>query len=181
MTGRRVQAGQCHIQDRFAMSRLAGNSGDRDDQVQDLLQRDRGGHFPGVLSGGQQGCTRDQNAVPAGLEDGVGPLDAFEQSDGDRPLRPTPRTTRTYGRKLGDRYGHRRLLTVAIALVAAGSVLNAVAPTLGIMLIGRALQGPLLALLSLEFAIVRERAGEPASRSAGPSGCSSARWHWAAA
>jgi MFS family permease len=69
--------------------------------------------------------------------------------------------------KLGDRYGHRRLLTVATALVAAGSVVVAVAPTLGVLLVGRALQGPLLAFLSLEFAIVRERAGQRAGRAVG--------------
>jgi MFS family permease len=69
--------------------------------------------------------------------------------------------------KLGDLYGHRRLLTIAVALVAAGSVLVAVAPTFGILLLGRAVQGPLLAFLSLEFAIVRERAGARAGRAVG--------------
>ena len=69
--------------------------------------------------------------------------------------------------KLGDRYGHRRLLVVAAALVAVGSVLVAVAPTFGILLLGRAVQGPLGAFLSLEFAIVRERAGARAGRAVG--------------
>jgi MFS family permease len=66
--------------------------------------------------------------------------------------------------KLGDLYGHRRLLGIAAALVAVGSVLVAVAPTFGVLLVGRAVQGPLNAFLSLEFAIVRERAGERADR-----------------
>src|SRR4051794_34259365 len=69
--------------------------------------------------------------------------------------------------KLGDLFGHRRLLTVAVASVAAGSVLVAVAPTFGVLLLGRAIQGPLLAFLSLEFAIVRERAGRQAGRAIG--------------
>jgi MFS family permease len=69
--------------------------------------------------------------------------------------------------KLGDLFGHRRMLTVAAALVAVGSVLVAVAPTFGVLLLGRAIQGPLLAFLSLEFAIVRERAGHRAGRAIG--------------
>jgi MFS family permease len=69
--------------------------------------------------------------------------------------------------KLGDRYGHRRLLIVASSLVAIGSVLVAVAPTFGVLLIGRAIQGPLGAFLPLEFAIIRERAGERAGRAIG--------------
>ncbi|WP_249998343.1 MFS transporter [Actinoplanes sp. M2I2] len=69
--------------------------------------------------------------------------------------------------KLGDLFGHRRLLTVAAASVAVGSVLVAVAPSFGVLLLGRALQGPLLAFLSLEFAIVRERAGPWAGRAVG--------------
>ncbi len=69
--------------------------------------------------------------------------------------------------KLGDLFGHRRMLTVAAALVAVGSVLVAVAPSFGVLLLGRAFQGPLLAFLSLEFAIVRERAGQRAGRAVG--------------
>ena len=61
--------------------------------------------------------------------------------------------------RLGDLYGHRRLLVVAAVLVAIGSVLVAAAPTFGILLLGRAVQGPLGAFLPLEFAIARERAG----------------------
>ena len=69
--------------------------------------------------------------------------------------------------KLGDVYGHRRLLVVSAILVAVGSVLVAVAPTFGVLLAGRALQGPLMAFLPLEFAIVRERAGDRAGRAIG--------------
>lgn len=69
--------------------------------------------------------------------------------------------------KLGDRYGHRRLLVVAAVLVAVGSVIVAVAPTFEILLLGRAIQGPLNAFLPLEFAIVRERLGHRAGRAIG--------------
>jgi MFS family permease len=69
--------------------------------------------------------------------------------------------------KLGDVYGHRRLLIVAVSLVAAGAVLVAIAPTFEVLLLGRALQGPLMAFLPLEFAIVRERAGDRAPRAIG--------------
>src|SRR5215218_7923497 len=47
--------------------------------------------------------------------------------------------------------------TVCVPLVA-------VAPTFGILLLGRAVQGPLGAFLPLEFAIVREHAEERAGR-----------------
>lgn len=69
--------------------------------------------------------------------------------------------------KLGDLYGHRRMLIVAASLVALGSVLVAIAPTFGVLLAGRVVQGPLGAFLPLEFAIVRERAGERAGRAIG--------------
>jgi MFS family permease len=68
---------------------------------------------------------------------------------------------------LGDRYGHRRLLVVASSLVASGSVVVAVAPTFEILLLGRAVQGPLGAFLPLVFAIIRERAGERTGRAIG--------------
>jgi MFS family permease len=69
--------------------------------------------------------------------------------------------------KLGDVYGHRRMLVVAATLVTLGAVLVAVAPTFGVLLLGRALQGPLMAFLPLEFAILRERAQERAGRAIG--------------
>ncbi|WP_454050174.1 MFS transporter [Cellulomonas sp. Marseille-Q8402] len=69
--------------------------------------------------------------------------------------------------KLGDRYGHKRMLTVAAALVALGSVVVALAPSFGVLLLGRALQAPLAAFLPLEFAIVRDRDPKSAGRSIG--------------
>jgi MFS family permease len=59
--------------------------------------------------------------------------------------------------RLGDLYGHRRMLRVALACVAVGSVLVALAPNLTVLLAGRALLGPLAALLPLEIALVRDR------------------------
>src|SRR3954454_22943754 len=45
------------------------------------------------------------------------------------------------GGRLGDLYGRRRLLVCGMALFAAGSVLCATAPALGLLLAGRAAQG----------------------------------------
>jgi MFS family permease len=69
--------------------------------------------------------------------------------------------------KLGDMFGHKRLLVVASALVAVGSLVVAFAPTFELFLLGRALQAPLAAFLPLEFAIVRARDPRSASRSIG--------------
>ncbi|MEU4169348.1 MFS transporter [Streptomyces sp. NPDC026665] len=59
--------------------------------------------------------------------------------------------------RLGDLYGHRRMLRLAIAAVAAGSLLVALAPTFPVLLLGRVFQGALVALLPLEIALVRDR------------------------
>ncbi|SNY28476.1 MFS transporter [Paractinoplanes atraurantiacus] len=68
--------------------------------------------------------------------------------------------------RLGDLYGHRRLLRIALICVAAGSVLVAVAPSLPLLLLGRVLLGPLAALLPLEIALVRDRLPVEQARSA---------------
>ncbi|MCC3290922.1 MFS transporter [Arthrobacter sp. zg-Y1110] len=67
--------------------------------------------------------------------------------------------------KLGDLYGHKRMLLVTVCLVAVGSVIVAFAPSFGVLLLGRALQAPLAAFLPLEFAIVRSRSEDTAGRS----------------
>ncbi|WP_449371987.1 MFS transporter [Arthrobacter psychrolactophilus] len=69
--------------------------------------------------------------------------------------------------KLGDLYGHKRLLLVTVCLVAVGSLVVALAPNFGVLLLGRALQAPLGAFLPLEFAIVRSRNPDAAGRSIG--------------
>lgn len=69
--------------------------------------------------------------------------------------------------KLGDIFGHKRMLLVATAAVALGSFVVALAPSFGWLLVGRALQAPLAAFLPLEFAIVRDRNAASAGRSIG--------------
>ncbi|MCX5412126.1 MFS transporter [Streptomyces sp. NBC_00059] len=59
--------------------------------------------------------------------------------------------------RLGDLYGHRRMLRVALALIAAGTLVVALAPDYATLLTGRVLQGPIAALLPLEIALVRDR------------------------
>ena len=59
--------------------------------------------------------------------------------------------------KLGDLYGHRKVLTVEVALVAIGSLLVATAPNFGLILTGRVLQGMYAAYLPLMFGAVRSR------------------------
>ncbi|MCY9786734.1 MFS transporter [Nocardiopsis sp. EMB25] len=59
--------------------------------------------------------------------------------------------------RLGDLYGYRRMLRVSLLCVATGSVVVALAPNLAVLLVGRALLGPLAALLPLEIGLVRDR------------------------
>ncbi|MFL5336468.1 MAG: MFS transporter [Geminicoccaceae bacterium] len=51
------------------------------------------------------------------------------------------------GGAMGDRYGRRRLFVAGTGLFLAASLLSATAPTLGILLLGRALQGAAAATL----------------------------------
>lgn len=74
--------------------------------------------------------------------------------------------------RAGDLYGKRRVFVLALAAVAAGSVLAAVAPNLGVLLGGRALQGIGGALFPLGFGLVRDVL--PAGRVAGGIGALSA-------
>ncbi|MEW1686982.1 MFS transporter [Streptomyces sp. NPDC091265] len=68
--------------------------------------------------------------------------------------------------RLGDMYGHRRLLRIAVLCLVAGSVLVAWSPSFEVLLVGRVLQGPLAALLPLEIGLVRDRLDAPGARSA---------------
>ncbi|WP_329365365.1 MFS transporter [Streptomyces sp. NBC_00669] len=68
--------------------------------------------------------------------------------------------------RLGDMYGHRRLLRIAVLCLAAGSVLVALSPSFEVLLVGRVLQGPLAALLPLEIGLVRDRLDTAGGRSA---------------
>lgn len=59
--------------------------------------------------------------------------------------------------KLGDIFGHRRVLRIGIIAVFAGVLLTALAPNYGLVLFSRVLIGPLAVWLPLEIAIVHSR------------------------
>ncbi|BBH70039.1 MFS transporter [Actinoplanes sp. OR16] len=59
--------------------------------------------------------------------------------------------------KLGDIYGHRRIIRITMVMTAAGTIMVATADSFGVLLAGRALTGVFAAWLPLEFAIVRDR------------------------
>jgi EmrB/QacA subfamily drug resistance transporter len=63
--------------------------------------------------------------------------------------------TPIFGR-LGDMFGKQRLLTVALALFAVGSVVCALADSLGLMIVGRGLQGLGGGVFPLSFGIIRD-------------------------
>ncbi|WP_051943456.1 MFS transporter [Streptacidiphilus rugosus] len=62
--------------------------------------------------------------------------------------------------RLGDLFGHRRLLLATLALTCVGYVLSAAATGLALLLVGQALAGLLSCWLPLEFALLRDRLGE---------------------
>ncbi|MDQ8702565.1 MFS transporter [Streptomyces sp. LHD-70] len=62
--------------------------------------------------------------------------------------------------RLGDLYGHRRLLRIALAMVAGGSLLMAVWPTAITLAVGVVLQGALVGFFPLLVGILRSRAPE---------------------
>ncbi len=68
--------------------------------------------------------------------------------------------------KLGDIYGHRRLLRIAVGTVLVGTVVVALMPSFPVVLLGRILTGPLAVWLPLQIAIVHSRASGDSARSA---------------
>ncbi|WP_219418336.1 MFS transporter [Pseudonocardia nigra] len=58
--------------------------------------------------------------------------------------------------RLGDMYGKRRMLLVALALVSVGSALGAVAPDVGVLIAARVLQGAALGVVPLGISIMRD-------------------------
>ena len=64
-------------------------------------------------------------------------------------------TTPIIGR-LGDMYGKERLLLIVLVLLGAGTLISAVASSLGLMLAGRAIQGIGGGIFPLAFAIIRD-------------------------
>jgi MFS family permease len=68
--------------------------------------------------------------------------------------------------KIGDIYGHRRILRIAIIAVTLGSILVAFAPSYSLVLVGRVLVGPLSVYLPLETAIVHSKFAQATARRA---------------
>ncbi|WP_430330921.1 MFS transporter [Rhodococcus sp. ACT016] len=58
--------------------------------------------------------------------------------------------------KLADTYGKRKLLMVCIALAAVGAFISAIAPTFGVLVVGRALTGMLNPCLFLVYTLIRD-------------------------
>jgi len=58
--------------------------------------------------------------------------------------------------RLGDMVGKRRVLIVVLAVLAAGTLLAALAPNLAVLIVARALQGAAGAILPLSIGIVRD-------------------------
>jgi MFS family permease len=58
--------------------------------------------------------------------------------------------------RLGDMYGRRRMLLVALGMVTAGSALGAVAPGVELLLAGRVLQGASLGVIALGISVLRD-------------------------
>src|SRR4051812_5408358 len=58
--------------------------------------------------------------------------------------------------KLGDLYGKGRVLTAIMLLFSLGAVINALAPTIGVLIAGRVLQGVAGGVFPLAFGIIRD-------------------------
>jgi EmrB/QacA subfamily drug resistance transporter len=58
--------------------------------------------------------------------------------------------------RLGDMYGKERLLLVTLVILAAGTLLSAVSTSLGLMIVGRFIQGAAGGIFPLAFGIVRD-------------------------
>ncbi|MFI9557542.1 MFS transporter [Nonomuraea endophytica] len=61
--------------------------------------------------------------------------------------------------KLGDRYGHRGMLRIAVAMATIGLIVVAVAPNYEVFLAGRVLVGAMTTFLPLNFAMIRDTSG----------------------
>src|SRR6476646_8274070 len=58
--------------------------------------------------------------------------------------------------RVGDKVGKERMLVVALGALAAGSLLAAVAPSIGVLIVARAIQGIGGGVLPLTFGIIRD-------------------------
>ncbi|MFF4595870.1 MFS transporter [Amycolatopsis sp. NPDC001319] len=68
--------------------------------------------------------------------------------------------------RLGDLYGHRRLMRLSLASALIGAALFAYGPSFPVMLLGQVFLGPVAALLPLQLGIVRSRLDSTRARSA---------------
>ncbi|WP_326673812.1 MFS transporter [Streptomyces sp. NBC_01257] len=66
--------------------------------------------------------------------------------------------------RLGDSHGYRRILRLSVGMVTVGSLLMALWPTLPLLLLGAVLQGGVVGFMPLMIGILRNRAGDEASR-----------------
>ncbi len=70
--------------------------------------------------------------------------------------------------KLGDIFGHRRMLRISILLVLLGTLVVALSPNYNLVLLGRVITGPLAVWLPLEIGLVHNRiTGDRARKSIG--------------
>jgi MFS family permease len=58
--------------------------------------------------------------------------------------------------RLGDRFGKDRVLPLALAVLAAGLLVSAVAPNIGVLVVGRVIQGSGGGIVPLVFGIIRD-------------------------
>src|SRR3954470_22226534 len=63
--------------------------------------------------------------------------------------------TPIFGR-LGDMYGKERMLVIVLAVLAAGTLVSALATSAGLMILGRTVQGAGGAVFPLAFGIIRD-------------------------
>ncbi|WP_051939139.1 MFS transporter [Phaeacidiphilus oryzae] len=66
--------------------------------------------------------------------------------------------------RLGDNHGYRKVLRLSVAMVAFGSLLMAVWPSLGGIALGALLQGGVVGFMPLMIGILRDRAGDAGVR-----------------
>jgi MFS family permease len=74
--------------------------------------------------------------------------------------------------RIGDKVGKERMLVVALGALAVGSLLAAVAPSIGVLILARVVQGVGGGVLPLTFGIIRDEF--PAERVAGAIGTAAA-------
>src|SRR5262249_43704371 len=58
--------------------------------------------------------------------------------------------------RLGDMFGKERVLMVVLALLGAGTFLSAIAPSIGLLVLGRVIQGAGGGIFPLAFGIIRD-------------------------